>query len=129
MAEGPVAPQTAASAAVASVPTAIPTPLVKPKTTAQLRKEAADSEAVNESVRISMAKDIENRMLSNGYNVDVNAVGPHHRILRFKWALVSKVVAYQLSHQEQDMFPTMKENGFTKFVITDGYDETWEWKL
>jgi hypothetical protein len=92
------------------------------------KKEKAYAEIVNTSIRIAMAKTVENAMLADGYNVDVNAVGPNHTILRIRWIGVSKVMAYQMS-QHPEIFETARTNGFKKLVITDGYDEAWTWTL
>lgn len=92
------------------------------------KKEQAYAEVVNTSLRIAMAKTVENAMLADGYNVDVNAIGTNHTTLRIKWIGVSKVMAYQMS-QQPETFETARKNGFKKLVITDGYDETWTWTL
>jgi hypothetical protein len=43
--------------------------------------------------------------------------------------LVSKVTAYQFQRDGQGILQKMTDAGFTKFVITDGYDETSTWNL
>jgi len=67
-------------------------------------------------------------MLDAGLDVDVKAIGPKHTTLRVKWVLVSKVVAHQLTKQS-DFFQSARELGFRRIEMTDGYDETWSWKL
>lgn len=101
----------------------------KPKTKAEIKREAAQLAKLNEALRIAYAKNVEDRMLAQGINCDVVAIGPKHTILRFKWALVSKVTAYQFAHSDTDMWKEMGKLGFAKFTITDGYDESWYWTL
>jgi hypothetical protein len=75
---------------VSNLPTAPPAPIppVKPKTAAQLKKEARDEELIAETERDLLAKVMENTMLGEGHNVDVNAIGPRHTTLRPKWARI-----------------------------------------
>lgn len=126
--DGGSAPQPAPVAVAKSVTPPAPV-VIKPKTRAELRKEAADKESLDETVRIAMAKVMENAYLAKGLNVDVNAIGSHHSVLRLKWILVSKVTAYQFTHDDPEMFTDLKNDGFKKFEITDGYDKTWTWDL
>jgi nucleotide-binding universal stress UspA family protein len=109
---------------------------LKPKTKAELRVEAAAAKKaavqqalLDEILRQAFAKDTENRMLANGVDCDVLAIGAHHTTLEYKWALASKVTAYQFQNNNSDMWSTMMHEGFKKFVLTDGYDETWTWDL
>jgi hypothetical protein len=62
-------------------------------------------------------------------NVDVAASGAHHTVLKMKYILVNKVIAYQISYDHPEMLRTMEDMGLKKFVITDGYDETCPWNL
>lgn len=104
-------------------------PPPKPLTPAEQKKIDAEFEASKEPARVAYAKFTEDNLLAAGYNVDVVAYGPKHKYLKLKWILVSKVTAYQFSHDNSGMWQTMREAGFTKFAITDGYDETWTWDL
>lgn len=104
-------------------------PPPKPKSKAELKKEAAALATIADALRVAFAKDVENRMLAQGINCDVVAIGPKHTILKFKWALVSKVTAYQFAHSDSDMWKEMERQGFKKFIISDGFDEEWSWTL
>jgi Tfp pilus assembly protein PilO len=92
------------------------------------KDEKVREAAIERVLRDQMAKSVENSMLDEGYNVDVSAEGPDHTTLRFKWIFVSKVFAHQLS-QRSEVFENARKIGFKKIVATDGYDETWTWKL
>jgi hypothetical protein len=67
-------------------------------------------------------------MLDQGYNCDVHAIGSKHTTLQMKWALVSKVMAHQMSRRS-DIFDTARQLGFKRIELTDGFDETWVWNL
>ena len=95
---------------------------------AEARKHAVEEAALNRTLRDSMAQTLENKLLDEGYNVDVKAIGNDHTTLHIKWILVSKVLAHQLS-QEGSFFSNARAVGFKRVEITDGYDETWYWKL
>jgi phosphosulfolactate synthase (CoM biosynthesis protein A) len=101
----------------------------KTKHDAEEVKTRALAEAVAKRLlRVELAKTIENKMLDEGLNVEVSAIGSDQTVLRIKWILVSKVVAHQLA-KEAGFFSNARELGFKRIEITDGYDETWWWKL
>ena len=91
------------------------------------QKAAADA-LVKRALRDGMAKNLEDRLLSEGYNVDVNAIGKDHTTMRIKWILVSKVLAHQLT-EDGTFLRNCREVGFKRVEITDGYEETWYWNL
>lgn len=96
------------------------------KETAREAKESAEAE---EGLRLEYAKTVEESLLRSNMNVDVTAYGPQHKFLKLKWVLASKALAFNFSEQRQDMLSQMRQYGFTKFTITDGYDESWTWNL
>ena len=104
-------------------------PAEQKKAATEQKKAAAEFEAVQEQVRVAYAKTMEDALLGSGYNVDVTAYGPRHKYLKLKWILVSKVTAYQFSHDQSSIWEAMRKASFTKFTITDGYDESWYWNL
>jgi hypothetical protein len=95
---------------------------------ANAKKQAIEQAGLDRAARDAMATTLENRLLDEGYNVDVKAIGKDHTVLHLRWILVSKVLAHQLS-EEGTFFSNARSVGFKKVEITDGYDETWYWKL
>ena len=95
---------------------------------ADIKKAVIEQAALDRTSRDSMAQLLENRLLDEGYNVDVKAIGKDHTVLHLRWILVSKVLAHQLS-EDHSFFSNARSVGFKKVEITDGYDETWYWKL
>ena len=95
---------------------------------ASLKRANADSAKQEILARVAMAKTIENGMLSEGYDVDVNAIGANHTTLRIKIILVNKAFAYQTAHSPE-IIDSARGAGFKKLVLTDGYDELWNINL
>jgi hypothetical protein len=87
-----------------------------------------DAEA-KEVIRQAYAKTFENNMLGQGMNVDVNAIGPLHTTLRVRWVLATKVDAYQITTTNQELLKELRDLGFKKFVVWNGYDSSWTWTL
>lgn len=96
-----------------------------------LAKERAAAERAQEAATIALrrkfASAYENELLDKGFNVDVTTEGRNATTLRLKWILVSKVIAHQFD--KGGVVPEMRKLGFKKFILTDGYDETWTWDL
>lgn len=99
---------------------------------ALIRSRAVESQKLNdhalETARVAFAKTVENQMLEQGWDFDVVATGASHMTLRMTWPLASKVAVHQISQNTQ-MFETARELGFRRMELTDGYDQTWSWKL
>jgi hypothetical protein len=91
---------------------------------ASVKRAKAESQKQEILGRNAMAKTIEDGMLSQGYDIDVNAIGPNHTILRIKFILVNKAFAYQTAHSPE-IIDSARGAGFKKIVLTDGYDEQW----
>lgn len=96
----------------------------KRENAANAKRENAENAKAEMLGRDALAKSMENSMLSEGYNMDVNAVGANHTTLRIKYILVSKAFAYQMS-QSSEIVSNARAAGFKKIVLTDGYDEQW----
>ena len=71
---------------------------------------------------------MDERLLGAGFNVDVTTSGKGHKTITLKYVLASKSFVYQLQNQT-DTLEKLRALGFTKLVVTDGYDETWHWNL
>jgi hypothetical protein len=78
--------------------------------------------------RIEYARLYETRLLDNNMNVDVTTSGEVATTLTLKWILVSKVTAHQMEKDEA-LFSTMRLMGFKRFIITDGYRDTFGWNF
>jgi len=93
--------------------------------------QTAQVAEAQEVLREPYAKTLENNMLSQDMDVDVEAIGPRHTTLRMKYVLATKVWAYQITESSsmQSNFQDMRAIGFKKFVLWNGYDQSWTWTL
>lgn len=99
----------------------------------KLRKEIEKAEARKRAeellaARIQFAKDYEYSLLDEGIDATVTLHGTNSTTLKLKWIFISKVAAHELG-KNTELFQNLRELGFKKFIITDGYYETWYWNL
>lgn len=76
------------------------------------------------SRRQRYARLLEDQMLSKGMSADVVTQGKQSTTLHIKYVLVSKAFVYQFNHNA-DLMAEIRSSGFTKVVLTDGFNETW----
>ena len=89
---------------------------------------AAEAHTLAAGNRKSYARDLEEKLLDEHINATVTTFGEGSTGLRMKWILVSRVTAHDFS-KNGDFLERLRNRGFKKFQITDGYDETWTWDL
>lgn len=98
----------------------------------QSERAAAELRRLNESAkaesRRQFASALERNYLSQGMDVTVRTSGQNATTLRVTWILVSRPMAYQLS-DSPELFSNLRNQGFRRFEISDGYDHSWYWKL
>jgi len=95
---------------------------------AEQKKQEDEDRQTRETVRRALAASTQDGMLRQGYDMKISAVGPEHRILRIEWVLMNRPAIYQMIHAPS-FWDSLREDGFTKVIATDGYDQTWTWKL
>lgn len=95
---------------------------------AEAIQKAADAKLL-EPNRIDYAKGLENRLLDQEMNCDVKATGVLHQTLWLKWGGVNKVFAHKISKGDWSYYDDAKRLGFTKLTVTNGWDESYSWKL
>lgn len=88
------------------------------KETAQAAKKAAIAN------RKLFAKNYEQQLLSKGMDVYATVHGKENTTLKIKWILVSRPLVHKMIN-EGGTVDNLKNMGFTKLVMTDGYDDTW----
>lgn len=79
-------------------------------------------------LRKSYARDLERRFLDDGMNIRVVTRGNDHTTLRITYVLVDRVWAHQMS-KNGEMFSTLRQMGFKRLELRDGYDESYYWDL
>ncbi len=99
--------------------------------TARDKKNAEFTAALDAKMKLDnrkkFAEKLEQSFLDLRMNADVTAIGPQYTVLRIKYALVSKVTANDLT--KSGIIERAQAAGFKSVQFTDGYDETWTWKL
>lgn len=71
---------------------------------------------------------LEEQYLKMGLDIYVTVEDTENRTIQLRWVLVSRPMAYQTSH-DQSFLEVLRTLGFTKLVLTDGYEETWSYGL
>jgi hypothetical protein len=94
----------------------------------EAKKDAAAAHAEYIALRDAMAKNLENNMLDEGFDVHAQAIGKDHTTLHIKWILADRVMVHQMS-KRHDFFQNARAVGFCRIEITDGYDDSWHWIL
>lgn len=80
------------------------------------------------ATRQKIAETWETSLLDKGMSVDVTAEGKEKTTLKLKYVLVSKAFAHNLT-KNGEFIQTLRNAGFKKLVMTDGYDDTWHLEL
>ena len=91
-------------------------------------KEAKKREAELLAARKKFAKDYEYSLLDEGIEATVTVHGSKATTLKVRWILVSKVIVHEYN-KNPEFFQSLRDLGFKKFILTDGYDFSWVWDL
>jgi hypothetical protein len=105
---------------------------IQDEVTARRRRKEDATEATKlagtAAERRMFARNLEYRLLDRGMNVTVTTQGSNATTLRLEYILVSKVLVHQLE-KDGSLLEEIRQQGFRRFVLTDGYDETWTWNF
>lgn len=101
---------------------------IAPRLAAEKRQREDAVAAGKEALRRKFASSYESSLLDQGIDATVTVSGRHATTLRLKWILVNRVLAHQFS-QKADLFTNLRNMGFTRLEITDGYDASWYWNF
>ena len=74
------------------------------------------------------AAEFERELLSKGMDVDITASGPEKKTIKIKYILINKPFVYKMTI-EGKMMERLDGMGFTKAILTDGYDKTWDFDI
>lgn len=88
------------------------------------RREAIIDQLAKQTARIVTAKQMENKMLSQGFDMTFKVSGKGNTILTIEYILMTRPVVYKIEN-ETDLLETLRQAGFKKVVLTDGYDKRW----
>ncbi len=74
--------------------------------------------------RKEYADRLESVYLDNGKNTTITALGSNATTLKIKWVLMSRVTANEYG-KSTEFLQLLRELGFKKLILTDGYNATW----
>jgi hypothetical protein len=123
-----------------STPGNTPTPTSQQQTPPPVPKKLSPEETLNKiriekeaaklakqliiNQRKQFAKNYERQLLDKGMDVYATTHGRENTTLKIKWILVSRPVVHKLIN-DGDMVENLRNRGFTKLVMTDGYNGDW----
>lgn len=88
-------------------------------------RAAAEATRMVEARR-DYARRLESGLLDKWMNVRVRTRGTDARVLVLEYVLVDRTWAHNMS-KDASMFAALRRLGFTRFEITDGYNQSWYW--
>jgi len=98
------------------------------KTTEERAKAKKQSDKIAAAAMIvqrqNFADAYERQLLDQGMDVYVSALGKTKQTLKVKWVLVSRPLVYKMINNPE-FISKLREMGFKKLVMTDGYNDTW----
>lgn len=96
---------------------------------AKEEKLAAEKERLAKiEARKEFADKLEYIYLDKGMDVTVTVSGSDATTLKIKWILISRVTAHEFG-QDTELLQLLRECGFKKLILTDGYNATWRLDL
>jgi len=75
--------------------------------------------------RIKFAQRYENDLLSKGMDIDVSLSGIDKKTIKIKYILMNRPLVYKLVIEAR-ILEKFKAMGFTRAILTDGYNYTWD---
>jgi len=78
--------------------------------------------------REEFASSFESNLLSQGLDVTVRVSGPDKRTIKIEYILMGRPLVHKLV-VEGDMLEKLNSLGFTRAILTDGYDKTWNFDI
>jgi len=78
--------------------------------------------------RVTYAQTLEKEYLKQGMDIYITVSGADNTTIRLKYVLMSRPIVYQLTSDE-DAMNALRQQGFKKLILTDGYDSTWTYDL
>jgi len=92
------------------------------------RREGEIERMAKKVARQLVAEQMEQRMLSQGMDMQFTTSGADNSTLTIKYVLMSRPLVYKLTN-ESDFLSNMRNAGFRKVIFTDGYNESWTYDL
>lgn len=110
------------------VPKHFETPQPAQPASAQAPPKQIPPEAITPSMREAYANRLEANYLDNGMDVHVRVQGKKKDSITLKYVLFSRPAVHKI-HQDGKLLEEMRQLGFRKAVLADGYDTSWTFDL
>jgi tetratricopeptide (TPR) repeat protein len=94
------------------------------RTAAEAEKEARKLAA---SIRKEYGKTLEIHYLDQGLDIRVSVYGPENTYIKLTYVLFTRVWAHEFA--KGDIMTEMRNLGFKKVTLSDGYSDYWYWNL
>lgn len=78
--------------------------------------------------RVAMADQLQNSYLDDGKNVKVRVSGSNKDVITLTWVMVDEVQAHAME-KDWGALNGMKQAGFKRFIMADGYGKSFNWDL
>jgi len=78
--------------------------------------------------RKKFAEQYESALLDKGLDVHATVVGGAAETLKIKWVLISRPLVHKLTN-DSDFISKLRNLGFKKLILSDGYDSSWSVNL
>ena len=102
----------------------------KPETPDQQRAEAKFLEITNQAQRRAYAQAVQEQLWRDGLECKVRTQGPKDTTLYVKYIFIGD--SFRFKFGEEFLGPhlnELREMGFKKIYLTNGYDYAWGWNL
>ncbi|HMN14882.1 hypothetical protein [Geobacter anodireducens] len=96
----------------------------------RVKKAKADKDAARIAKQVGIvnrkkfAKEYERQLLDKGMDAYVSTQGKDSSTLKIKWVLVGRPLVHKMINDEH-VVGNLQSLGFTKLVMSDGYDSSW----
>jgi uncharacterized protein YyaL (SSP411 family) len=88
------------------------------------KRELEERERTGIASREAFANEAERHFLDQGMDFYITVGGASKTTITFKYVLMSRPLVYKIQ-QEESFIQRLRQEGFRKLILTDGYDDTW----
>ena len=92
------------------------------------KRAEAEAEKGRAEVRAKYADEAERLFLDQGLDFHVTVSGRSNTTISFKYVLMSRPIVYKMQN-DTNLMQRLREMGFKKLIMTDGFYETWTFDL
>ena len=102
--------------------------LLRPLPAKILTQQKKEQAAAIVASRKAFANELQQEMLKENYDMTINATGKENTTLNIKYVLINRPFVYNFVNNSA-VIARMKSLGFTKLILSDGYESTWTYDV